>query len=266
MNTMKRILGLGLALCMAIGVGLTITACDNPDDKHTSHIDNNNDGKCDVCNDPMPSQGHTHTDNNKDGICDACGDSLDGLEWYNVSVDGTASVLSNVEVMFRAADGSVKKTLDLDGTNASVRLEPAEYTVYLVGTLEGYIYEPVKVTSTSRTASIRLESADIYGDGVELAYQVLVTYPDGTPYKGKENNNRVQICTAAGQDGIEYSCYDLFFSFNDYDIATTEFEVLPAAIYDVHFSQFAPEGYTFNNSKYKISAKGGFISVAMEKA
>ena len=263
MNTMKRTLSLGLALCMAIGVGLTLTACDKNDEPHTSHIDNNNDGKCDVCNDPMPSQGHTHNDNNKDGICDACGESLDGLEWYNISIGGSASALSQVDVMFRAADGSVAKKVDLDGTNASVRLAPAEYTVYLVGTLEGYIYAPVKVDSTKRTASINLESADLYGDG-ELAYQVLVTYPDGTPYKGHENSNRVQICTADGQEDVSYNCYDLIF--NEYDIATPSFEILPAAIYDVHFAAMAPEGYTFNNSKYQISAKGGFITVAMEKA
>ena len=38
------------------------------------HIDENKDGKCDICGAVMP--GHVHVDNNNDGYCDVCGNLM----------------------------------------------------------------------------------------------------------------------------------------------------------------------------------------------
>ncbi len=46
---------------------------------HTAHVDANNDGYCDECNEPMTPPAHTeHVDANNDGKCDVCGEDMGG--------------------------------------------------------------------------------------------------------------------------------------------------------------------------------------------
>lgn len=53
-----------------------------PQVEHTEHVDNNNDGVCDVCGEKISSitEHTTHVDENNDGVCDICGEVIEVID------------------------------------------------------------------------------------------------------------------------------------------------------------------------------------------
>ncbi len=67
---MKKITKFFAATLLSLSFVLPLAACGG----HT-HVDSNNDGFCDSCEEPMTQGevgGHTHVDSNNDGFCDKC--------------------------------------------------------------------------------------------------------------------------------------------------------------------------------------------------
>lgn len=60
----------GLILLLALLMSLCLFACGGG---HKDHYDNDKDGKCDKCGEPVE---HEHVDANNDGKCDICGESM----------------------------------------------------------------------------------------------------------------------------------------------------------------------------------------------
>ncbi len=88
------------------------------------------------------------------------------------------------------------------------------------------------------------------------AYKVKVVDPDGKPVAGV----RVQICK--GED-----CMQPIATGAD-GVAVLEYKgaAYPEAIYEIHL-QNVPDGYTFDNTKYKTPATyGDIIEVKLDKA
>ena len=75
----KKLSLLGLVLCMVLGISGIAAACKEepaPEEPaHTTHVDSNNDGKCDVCGENMPDDG-TQTPPVTGGCtCEGCDDA-----------------------------------------------------------------------------------------------------------------------------------------------------------------------------------------------
>ena len=92
---MKKTLRYFFAFSLALGLSLAaFGGCDpaqpekpeDPDKQHTQHVDADNDGKCDVCDEPVgtvkpepedPDKQHTqHVDEDNDGKCDVCNEPV----------------------------------------------------------------------------------------------------------------------------------------------------------------------------------------------
>ena len=76
MKQTKKILSLMLS---ALLLGSFAGCGQTEQPPHTAHVDANNDGYCDECNEPMTPPAHTeHVDENNDGKCDVCGADMGG--------------------------------------------------------------------------------------------------------------------------------------------------------------------------------------------
>ena len=197
----------------------------------------------------------------------ACGETEAKEVTYTINIEADEpSALADMKVLFFSDDNS--KSVSLSGTSASVELPEGNYTAYLTGNLPGYTYTPVKLSKAQKSATIYVEEAE-EDDFGKIAYQFLVLFPGGEQvFKGGDENG-VQICTSADQEGVTYACYDCYF--DDMYMARLSMSndtfMLPAARYDIHFlEENWPEGYTFDETKYSTSNVGGFYSVELKKA
>lgn len=69
----KRILCLILTVIMLVGMCAAFTSCDDPEE--CTHVDENNDKKCDLCDEAVKGL-HKHKDEDGDKKCDGCGRDL----------------------------------------------------------------------------------------------------------------------------------------------------------------------------------------------
>ena len=81
----KKILIIAFALCLVLGLSGILVACtETPVEEpaHTQHVDNDHDGKCDVCSEAMPKEDNKNDDDKKnddttggdDCKCEQCAD------------------------------------------------------------------------------------------------------------------------------------------------------------------------------------------------
>ena len=221
---LKKPFVLAMSLCMAFGIGMTAAACDTED---------------------TPGGNVTYT--------------------VNINV-AEASVLDDVKVLFYSDDA--QKSVTLNGSSASAELPEGDYLVYLTGQIPGYTYTPVKVGKTQLNATISVEEVEANESG-NVPFEFLVVYPGSEKiFKGSdENRNSVQICTSEGQEGIPEGCYDHWFDANYIAHLSSWGEPLyvPAGSYDVHFLDSNwPEGYTFDETRYTVTAAGGFYTIELQ--
>ncbi len=74
----KRIFCLFLAIVILVGACAALSACGGGGDKDCKeHVNNDADGKCDICGKKMK---HDHYDDDADGKCDFCSKSMDEVE------------------------------------------------------------------------------------------------------------------------------------------------------------------------------------------
>jgi len=78
---MKKLLILSLLLCLC----LVLAACTQTGDVCT-HVDNDKNGVCDLCEDPFGSCAHL-LDKNKDGKCDGCGKIVGECQHSDINRD-----------------------------------------------------------------------------------------------------------------------------------------------------------------------------------
>lgn len=133
-------------------------------------------------------------------------------------------------------------------------IESGIYTVSLVekagfeGTLLSYEYNIPKLSGSSR--SVRIELLPKSESAETIEYRVIVKYPDGTVASGIS----VQLC-----GGRSFVCN---FGITDM-FGVAEFKLEPGD-YEVHIDQKI-EGYTFDNSKYKMTSEGGELEVYLQE-
>lgn len=99
------------------------TACD--DGTCLNHVDNDNNGLCDICGAPLDSKNDTcqeHVDNNNNGVCDKCGYTIvSGCEHVDIDNNGICdvcalSVLVNLDFYaINDIHGTFAKTDSNDG-------------------------------------------------------------------------------------------------------------------------------------------------------
>lgn len=165
MRKFKRLLSLFLALAMLVLAVAPLAACgDTEETEGCTHVDSNEDGKCDSCgSDLKPADTSTckkHKDDNGDGKCDN---------------DGCDVVLSNYTVTVVTAGGMKLEGINVDlynggklesyGTTDSMgRVEFAKlpasstYTVELSNLPEGYSVATEYSFGTTNTLKITLSS------------------------------------------------------------------------------------------------------------
>lgn len=290
---LKTPIVLGLSLCMLTGVAFSATACGETEEEkntpptHTEHVDNNNDGKCDECGTEMPK-----TDNPGDNQGDNQGNQDDKTTTYSVTIEGAdATILADMSVLFFSQEGT-SELKELRGTtSASADLEKGDYMVYLVGDMPGYVQTPVKLSSSTTSGKIKVDSADPittpghdqFGNSTtttRIYYQLLVLLPDGkTVYFGPHPENPIanwiQICTYS-EDGIgSNQCTSIYIDsetglawHNGFEGDEKDWGLYSQSKYQVHFNtpEEWPDGCTFDNEKYILSEKGGFFTIRFDKA
>lgn len=158
---------IAIILCVAT-MAFMLVACN---DACTSHVDENNDLKCDICEADMPStdEGNgnggnntpcTHVDGDLSETCDLCGEAMplnDGKYTYSVSItNGIGDGHANLLVQFMQNGTRVM----MEATNASgkvfVRLPQGSYTISIIDpenrSLE--IPENLSLTATKRALDV----------------------------------------------------------------------------------------------------------------
>lgn len=210
----KRILYLGLLLCLALGVCGVAAACtDEPDDDEKI-------------------QTVTYT------VTVTCDDAI---------------ILATVKVRLYSENGSAA-TEAKSLTNGSVSFEldgdDAVYTVGITGAT-GYEYAQTTLTAENPAATVALVPEGTLGSGNsdenKVTYTVTVTLPGGTPVA----NLMVQL---GGHPAMT----------NSMGVATFS---LPAATYAVQIDENQttyPKLYTFDNTKYSVSATALDITVVFD--
>ena len=165
---MKKYLKIiGVVFCV-LALTIALVACN---DKCTEHVDDNADGKCDVCGEVVENNNNnnggnnipacTHEDKNLDEKCDLCGVDQplnDGKETYSVHVsNGIGGGHADMIVEFYSAGQRVLMTsTNLEGY-AYVRLPLNMYDVVLTDTLSRNLYfeeTSLKVTPTKKNLEV----------------------------------------------------------------------------------------------------------------
>lgn len=187
----------------------------------------------------------------------ACGDGEGGTVDYSVTLTCEDPIYGGLIVQIKKEDGSLaaEKGASMDGGTLTFTLEKGSYTVMLAekkgfeGTLTEYVYSIATVTAEKPSVAINIVPVSQQYVGQEkIAYNVTVQKPDGTPVEGVS----VQLC-----GGPTYVCN---FAVTD-ENGVAAFE-LPAGSYEVHIEQKI-EGFTFDNSQYKMGQEGGALTVTL---
>lgn len=233
MNKVLKI-SIVIVLCLIVVLMITLFACNNSgggDDKTTTtttttttkkpetcveHVDENSDGVCDVCGEPMPKKPcDEHVDEDKDGKCDVCGEDMPVAAPSDfVEVNDTVYVVAtelNIRTSPSADDdknlsGSAKygEALARTGYNEDgwTRIDVSGKTLY--------------VRSTYVTANKPIVDSDFK----TVNETVYVTNKNGlkvrsTPYFGTQNDlsylsygdsvKRIGVATRKDDEGITWS-------------------------------------------------------------
>ena len=174
---------------------------------------------------------------------------------YTVTVECEDTlILSLLEARLTAPDGTVAAHGKLNSEyRVRFDLEGSAYTASLISASTGYDplseynYTPLSLTAEAPSGTITLTEKSEDEENGE--YSVTVVTPDGLPFAGAVV---VQLC---GGSGI---CVPL--------AANSGVAVFHIArgVYEVHIDP--PEGYTFDDTRYKIGPEDGAIEVTLERA
>lgn len=163
-------------------------------------------------------------------------------------------VLDTISVkLFDTNGNAVTGAGYLDSSHrATFKLAPSVYKVVLIGPLSAYEDIPeTLVTPTSLNANITLtkKGSDV-NVGNKVTYTVTLQMPTGEIVSGKT----VQLCTSADAGG---AC--VLGQTDENGVAT--FELAPNS-YEIHIMENQyPDGYTFDNTEYTVSATQRDITV-----
>ncbi len=222
MKLLKRILLIGLALCLVLGLA---AAC----------VDNE---------DPNPET-VTYTVE-----VEIAGDDSD-----------SALVLSLLKVQLKK-DGTVAAEKELTSGKAVFELEAGTYTAEVVGKIDGAETSPLDnydvsgngniMTAGSPSTKITLTKKGSSGPEKEfISYTVTVLKPDESPVEGIT----VQLC-----GGPDNTCLE-----EKTDAAGKAVLSREPGEYEVHIeANQIPEGFTFDNTRYRVSAAENEITVYLE--
>lgn len=187
----------------------------------------------------------------------ACGDdTTDKKTTYTVTVTcENPLTLNGVKVQLKAADGTVAGESNLSNGVANIELDAGTYTVVLAerlsGVLADYTYDSKTVTAENPSVTVALVSK--MENAEKIDYTVTATLPDGTPVA----DITVQLC-----GGPVYVCNTA--TTNSSGVAVFN---VPAGDYEVHIEEIEwPDGYTFDDNKYKMDENGGSITVKFDVA
>lgn len=273
----KQIIMPVLACCFAFGVCAMTAACGDDNTAHTSHTattwekdDTYHWKVCTECNETFDKAAHSYTN----GKC-ICGKedpaaSQPKADPYTVTIEDNGASLTGIQVLFYSSQNS-KLVSSVSNKSASAELPDGNYVVYLTGTLEGYIYTPIRLSATQKTGTIKLEAVTPDENGC-VPYQILFLLEPDKILEANPEQSSGQVCTPANAEGEFGLCYGPLF--NEFYIlcladpySDDPFVLAPDA-YEIHkpFSSEIPDGYTFDETKYHTPKKGGFCSVLFDKA
>ena len=179
---------------------------------------------------------------------------------YTITADcEDALILGGVKVQLKTGTTVAGESTFKSGV-ASFSLPAATYSVDIVekenfeGLLFNYRWSMVTVTADSPNATMTIVSAaDDDDDAEKVTYTLTLLYPDDTP----AGDVMVQLC--GGPSGM---CNPK--KTNASGVAVFE---LAAGTYEVHIAASdCPSGYTFDDTKYKMSAEGGTLTVYFDAA
>ncbi len=172
---------------------------------------------------------------------------------YTVTVEGLEDdpvTLATVQVTLMQGDTEMTEATALEGNVATFSLAPDTYSVKLTGALSQFEWTETFVTATAPNAKITLTEKGGSDPGeTTIRYTLTLQLPDGTPVEGVI----VQLC--GGPSG---NCFPKTTDAN----GVAEFD-LAAGEYEVHIEDTLPSGYTFDNTKYTMSAQGGALTVTL---
>ncbi len=233
MNKVLKI-SIVVVLCLIVVLMVTLFACNNNgggDDKKTTtttttttkkpepcteHVDENTDGVCDVCGEPMPKEPCSeHVDEDEDGKCDVCGEDMPVVAPSDfVEVNDTVYVVAtelNVRTSPSADDdknlsGSVKygdaltrtgynedgwTRIDVDGKTLYVRSTYVTTNKPIVDSDFKTVSETVYVTNKN---GLKVRSTPYFGTQNDLSY---LSYGDSV--------KRTGVATRQDDEGITWS-------------------------------------------------------------
>lgn len=162
------------------------------------------------------------------------------------------NILGGLEVQLVNTSGAPAASAPIVNGKATFLLPAATYTVNIVtapgfeGFLDGYVFNIEMVTATTKSATVTITPEGEPSD--KVSYTVTVLLPDGTPV----NDIYAQLCGGPLNVCIRRKT-------NENGVAQFE---LDAGNYEVHIDETDwPNGYTFDDTKYTMDAKGGEITV-----
>lgn len=187
------------------------------------------------------------------------GDEDKGQMTYSVALSCEDTlILGALIVQIKAEDGTVVAEREASSDIMTFTLEKGTYTVNLAeipgfeGTLLNYTYNIPTLTDKVNSAQIVLSPKTETSEAIE--YKVIVKRPDGSTVGAGVN---VQLC-----GGPSYVCN---FATTDQN-GVAVFSLVPGD-YEVHIEpQSEIEGYTFDNTKYKMTSDGGELEVFLQQA
>lgn len=220
----KRILCLILALAMMISCVAILASCgeeDTPNTGCTEHVDDDKNGKCDVCGEEIIKQCNKHVDEDGDGYCDVCkteiaigGGQVVNYPWDNQTLIFQLTENDNYKELSSGchrylAGDSTTDTADID-TSIDQRNAKAERTtktdvtyLYWANTKEYAWGECIEqIESIVRSGSVQ-NVPDVY---VNFIYDIV-----GASVKGYFANLKGTSRGLGELKGLNY------FAFNDPD-------------------------------------------------
>lgn len=179
---------------------------------------------------------------------------------YTITADcEDAIILGGVMVQLKDGTTVAGESKFVNGV-ATFSLPAATYSVDIVeksgfeGLLADYRWSMATVTSDSPNATITILSAEEDSDSTEkVTYTLTLLYPDKTPASGV----MVQLC-----GGPLNMCNP-----KKTDASGVAVFELAAGSYEVHIAAGDwPDGYTFDDTEYTMSAAGGSLTVYLRAA
>ncbi len=205
---MKRILSILLCLMIVAGCILPLIACSGVDvTTPCTHVDENEDGKCDSCGETLTVVCTQHVDANKDGKCDNCSATVEvapaGKTNYTISVKTAGGMpLSGVTVYVYSDSADMFVTLpqytNANGVTTFTLETKSDYSVLLDNVPDGYNVKkgsgaearyPMGPTGTQILLSSKPVTTGVLKDNYNLGdimYDFTITDVNGVDYKLSE--------------------------------------------------------------------------------